>query len=203
MKSILKKGASCIGVAHNFAWAAFFHRKSFFFFADPPLQKNLCKKQFSSLQFSEGEISTTRGENTVWEIIPFYSKKNVSKRCSGILVLVLKGHHLPQFVISTLCPFVNYRQILEEGTNKSKPSSVEGKMSGINWPHHIIHSGMSDGRAGKGADSKPWGWGFESRCSVLKTANAYAWTEIKARCCTFFLLLYKAKERNLALLYSM
>ena len=162
MKSILKKGASCIGVAHNFAWAAFFHRKSFSFFADPPLQKNLCKKQFSSLQFSEKRRRARfqQQERIQLRDNPHSIQKNLTKQISVVdFGLGWESHHLPQFVISTLCPFVNYRQILEEGTNKSKPSSLEGKMSGINWPHHIVHSLKHVG----GPTLRPWGWGFQSR----------------------------------------
>ena len=106
----------------------FFHRKSFSFFADPPLQKNLCKKQFSSLQFSEKRRRARfqQQERIQLRDNPHYIQKNLTKQISVVdFGLGWESHHLPQFVISTLCPFVNYRQILEEGTNKSKAQKVK------------------------------------------------------------------------------
>ena len=144
----------------QFRLSCFFSSKKFLLFCRPSIAKESLQETVLFVAIFRGRDFNNKRENTVLGDNPIlFKKKNVSKKYSGILVLVLKGHHLPQFVISTLCPFVNYRQILEEGTNKSKPSSLEGKMSGINWPHHIVHSLKHVG----GPTLRPWGWGFQSR----------------------------------------
>ena len=187
----------------QFRLSCFFSSKKFLLFCRPSIAKESLQETVlfvAIFRERRGEISTTRAE-----IIPSWKIERAKWACFNLMGT------LPIFL-------VNFYITFWSAFGKSPSATI---CHSDTWP--ICQLSPNIGRnasslvspcrnptlVGKKYAKMNLGFvymaKFDRNLQVVENLKGtHAWTEIKALlCCTFFLLLYKAKERNLAPLYSM